>query len=82
MATYSYDKPTRVLTITFTPKEDKVLTKVNQVNGPSAIKNMFETWFLAQVDTFTKQDLSEAKGRLVTATDVELAAIRTILGLP
>ena len=82
MAVYSYDKPTRVLTVTFTPKEDKILTRVNQVNGPNAVKNMFDTWFLAQVDAFTKQDLSEIKDRLVIATDTEIATVRTTLGLP
>ena len=82
MAIYNYDRPTRVLTITFTPKEDSILTRVARMNGTGAIKNMFDTWFLAQVDTFTKQDISEVKGRLVTATDTEIAAVRTTLGLP
>ena len=82
MAAYNYDRPTRVLTVTFTPREDNILTRITRMNGPGAIKNMFDTWFLAQMDTFTKQDLSEVRDRLVTATDTEIAAVRTTLGLP
>ena len=82
MATYNYDKPTRTLTVTLTAKEDKILTRVNQVNGPNAVKNMFDTWFSAQTEAFTQQDVSEIRTRLVTATDTELASVRSTLGLP
>ena len=81
MATYSYDKPTRVLTVTLTPKEDKVLTRSVQANGAQVVKNMFDSWLLSQVSQFTDQDLQETKNRLVTATDAELAAVRLAVGL-
>ena len=82
MATYNYDKPTRILTVTLTAKEDKVLTKSVQANGAQVVKNMFDGWLLSQIDRFTEQDLLETKNRLMTATDVELAAVRLALGLP
>ncbi len=82
MATYSYDKPARVLTITLTAKEDRILTKSALANGPQVVKNMFDGWLLSQIDRFTEQDLLETKNRLMTATDAELAAVRLALGLP
>lgn len=80
--TLNYDKPTRVLTVTFSPREDRILTRVNQATSGNAVKNMFETWLLAQAETFTQYDIRETRDRLATVSDAELSAVRTTLGLP
>lgn len=82
MANYSYDKPTRVLTVTLTLKEDKVLTRSVQSNGAQVVKNMFDGWLASQLEAVTSQDLLETKNRLMTATETELATVRAALGLP
>ena len=82
MATYNYDKPTRTLTIILTAKEDKILARSILANGAQVVKNMFDGWLLSQSTQLTEQDVQETRTRLLSATDTELSAVRTALGLP
>lgn len=82
MATYTYDAPSRTLTVVFTALEAKAVVRVSQTYGVKALPNHIDGWVTSYIDKFDEADKTAFRSALSTATPTQVDQIKAILGLP
>jgi hypothetical protein len=81
MATYTYDTPTRTLTAVFSAPENKILKAAAADAGTNVLGNLIDTYIAQQATVYGARDKDLIREALRTATQAQIDAVKTALGL-